>query len=81
MSFLDNFGLSVNKTALQNVLQHHFLQPRAVSEVVETAAQIRPQVVCKKAAPLFKNYSSQPPRWHILNMAHILRRFQSFGFK
>jgi hypothetical protein len=31
--------------AMQNVLQHYFLLPKALSEVMETVTQIWPQVV------------------------------------
>jgi hypothetical protein len=37
--------LSVNETAVQNIWQHNFLQPGALSEVVESVAHIWPQVV------------------------------------
>ncbi len=37
--------MSVNKTAMQNILQHLFLLLGALSEMGETVAQIWPQVV------------------------------------
>jgi hypothetical protein len=60
--------MSVNETTMQNVWQHHFLQPGALSEVGETVAYIWPQVV-KKATlqEIYKNYRfiTAPPVVHI----------------
>ncbi len=36
---------SVKEMAVQNVWQHHFLQPRALSDVGETVAHMGPLVV------------------------------------
>ncbi len=56
--------------AIQNVLQHNFLLPGALSEVGETVAKIWPQVLEIAALQEFyKNYwFLTVPLWHIYDL-------------
>jgi hypothetical protein len=60
-------NITVNGMAMQNIWQHHFLQPVALSEVGETVAYIWPQVVRK--ATLQEFYKNDrfitAPLWYI----------------
>jgi hypothetical protein len=51
--------MCVSETAMKNIWQHHFLQPRILSEVGEIGAQRWPHAVGIEARmEFFKNYRS-----------------------
>jgi hypothetical protein len=67
------------KKTTQNVLQHYFLLPGALSEVKETVAQIQPQCGNRSTSGILQKLyidSSQPPCG--IYMADIPKSFQTF---